>query len=113
VPMVRPETPLPETVIEMTAKLLGATAVVNADGSLFGVITDGDLRRMLERRQPIAGVKAADICTRQPKTIEPDTMAMQALDELRQYDITHLVVTANNQYLGILHLHDLVKEGLH
>ena len=113
VPMVRPETPLPETVIEMTAKRLGATAVVNEDGSLFGVITDGDLRRMLERRQPIAGVKAADICTRQPKTIEPDTMAMQALDELRQYDITHLVVTANNQYLGILHLHDLVKEGLH
>ncbi|MCC6761212.1 MAG: KpsF/GutQ family sugar-phosphate isomerase [Chitinophagaceae bacterium] len=113
VPMVRPETPLPETVIEMTAKRLGATAVVNEDGSLFGVITDGDLRRMLERRQPIAGVKAADICTRQPKTIEPDTMAMQALDVLRQYDITHLVVTANNQYLGILHLHDLVKEGLH
>lgn len=113
VPMVRPETPLPETVIEMTAKRLGATAVVNEDGSLFGVITDGDLRRMLERRQPIAGVKAADICTRQPKTIEPDTMAMQALDVLRQFDITHLVVTANNQYLGILHLHDLVKEGLH
>lgn len=112
VPMVRPETPLPETVIEMTAKRLGATAVINEDGSLFGVITDGDLRRMLERRQPIAGVTAADICTRHPKTIDPDAMAMHALDVLRQYDITHLVVLANNQYVGILHLHDLVKEGL-
>lgn len=112
VPAVKPDTPLPETVLEMTAKRLGATAVVNEDGSLYGVITDGDLRRMLERRQPIAGVKAGDICTRQPKTIEPDALAMQALDVLRQHDITHLVVISNNQYLGILHLHDLVKEGL-
>jgi arabinose-5-phosphate isomerase len=112
VPKVSPDTPLPETVIEMTQKRLGATAVVNEDGSLFGIVTDGDLRRMLERRQPIAGVKASDICSRQPKTTTPDTLAVQALDVLRQYDITHLVVVANNQYVGILHLHDLVKEGL-
>lgn len=112
VPMVLPETPLPETVIEMTSKLLGATAVVNLDGSLYGIITDGDLRRMLARRQPITGVRAMDICSRNPRQIAPDELAVLALDKLRQHDITHLVVTEGNQYVGILHLHDLVKEGL-
>jgi arabinose-5-phosphate isomerase len=111
IPKVLPETPLPETVIEMTSKLLGATAVVNADGSLYGIITDGDLRRMLARRQPIAGVKAMDICTKNPKQIAPDELAVLALDTLKQNDITHLLVVENGQYLGILHLHDLVKEG--
>jgi arabinose-5-phosphate isomerase len=112
VPKVSPETPLPETVIEMTQKRLGATAVVNADGTVYGIITDGDLRRMLQRRQPIAGVKAADLASVHPKTIAPDALAVHALDLLRQHDITHLVVTQDNQYVGILHLHDLVKEGL-
>lgn len=112
VPQVSPETPLPETVIEMTQKRLGATAVVNADGTVYGIITDGDLRRMLQRRQPIAGVKAADLASPHPKTIAPDALAVHALDLLRQHDITHLLVANDNQYVGILHLHDLVKEGL-
>ncbi|MCU0387695.1 MAG: KpsF/GutQ family sugar-phosphate isomerase [Chitinophagaceae bacterium] len=112
VPQVSPETPLPETVIEMTAKLLGATAVVNPDGSLFGIITDGDLRRMLAGKRPITGLKAMDICTRKPKQIAPDELAVVALDKLKAFDITHLVVTENEQYLGILHIHNLVKEGL-
>jgi arabinose-5-phosphate isomerase len=111
-PTVLPTTPLPETVIEMTEKRLGATAVVNEDGSLYGIITDGDLRRMLERRQPIQGVLAKDICSTQPKSIGPDAMAVVALDIMRTHDITHLVVAHNNQFIGILHLHDLVKEGL-
>ncbi len=111
VPRVLPETPLPETVIEMTSKLLGATAVVNPDNSLYGVITDGDLRRMLARQQPIHGVKAMDICTKNPKQIAPDELAVVALEKMRQNDITHLVVTHQGQYLGILHLHDLIKEG--
>ncbi|CAN5416171.1 KpsF/GutQ family sugar-phosphate isomerase [soil metagenome] len=112
VPKVSPETPLPETVIEMTGKRLGATAVVNEDGTVFGVITDGDLRRMLQRKQPIQGVKAKDICTVNPKSIEPGELAVNALDQLRRNDITHLIVSTNNQYIGILHLHDLIKEGL-
>lgn len=111
-PSVSPETPLPETVIEMTEKRLGAAAVVNPDGSLYGIITDGDLRRMLERKQPVAGVKASDICSMHPKTITPDALAVVALDEMRRHDITQLVVVHNNQYMGILHLHDLIKEGL-
>ena len=112
VPKVTPETPLPETVIEMTGKRLGATAVVNEDGSVYGVITDGDLRRMLQRKQPIQGVKAKDICSTNPKSIEPNELAVNALDQLRRNDITHLIVSVNNQYIGILHLHDLIKEGL-
>ncbi|TAD87706.1 MAG: KpsF/GutQ family sugar-phosphate isomerase [Bacteroidetes bacterium] len=112
VPKVLPTTPLPETVLEMTAKRLGATAVVNANGSLHGVITDGDLRRMLSRKQAIAGVTAADICSTNPKTIAPEALAITALDLMRQSNITHLVVMQQQQYVGILHLHDLVKEGL-
>jgi arabinose-5-phosphate isomerase len=112
IPQVKPETPLPETVIEMTAKRLGATAVVNEDGTVYGIVTDGDLRRMLERRQAINGVLASDICSRNPKSIEPNALAVDALELLRKNDITHLIVSTNNQYVGILHLHDLVKEGL-
>ena len=112
VPQVLPDTPLPETVIEMTAKRLGATAVTNPDGTVFGIITDGDLRRMLQRKQAINGVKAKDICTMNPKNIEPAELAVNALDQLRRNDITHLIVSTNNKYIGILHLHDLIKEGL-
>ncbi len=112
VPAVRPYTPLPETVIEMTSKLLGATAVVEEDGTLYGIITDGDLRRMLSRRQAIAGVKASDICSRNPFSISAGALAVHALDLMREHDITHLVVTEDHIYKGILHLHDLVKEGL-
>jgi arabinose-5-phosphate isomerase len=112
VPKVLPETPLPETVIEMTAKLLGATAVINTDGSIFGIITDGDLRRMLASKKPINGVRAMDICSRSPKQVGPNDLAVHALDILKANDITHLVVSESGQYIGILHIHDLVKEGL-
>jgi arabinose-5-phosphate isomerase len=112
VPKVSPDTPLPETVIEMTSKLMGATVVVNPDGTIYGIITDGDLRRMLASKQPINGVFARDICSRSPRQISPDALAVEALDHMRKNDITHLVVSENNRYIGILHLHDLVKEGL-
>lgn len=112
-PAVQPDTPLPETVIEMTSKLLGATAVVNPDYTLYGIITDGDLRRMLARRQPVGGVLAKDICSRSPYTIHPNALAIHALDLMRQHDITHLLVLSDNEkYIGILHLHDLVREGI-
>ena len=111
-PKVTPDTPLPETVIEMTQKRLGATAVVNEDGSVFGVITDGDLRRMLQSKTPIAGVLAKHICTKNPKNIAPTELAVHALEIMRKHDISQLVVSRDNIYLGILHLHDLIKEGL-
>ncbi|HSC54591.1 MAG TPA: KpsF/GutQ family sugar-phosphate isomerase [Phnomibacter sp.] len=112
-PSVKPSTKLlPDTIIEMTAKRLGATAVINDDNTVFGIITDGDLRRMLERNQTMNELVASDICSRNPKWIEPGALAVEALDKLRQFDITHLIVSTNNQYVGILHLHDLIKEGL-
>ena len=112
IPMVKPSASLPEIVVEMTGKRLGATAVVNDDGSVFGVITDGDLRRMLQKWDFVKEVTAREICTENPKSIAPGELAVSALDQLRKNDITHLIVSANNQYIGILHLHDLIKEGL-
>lgn len=111
-PAVLPHQTLKEVIVEMTRTRLGATAVVNEQQEAIGFITDGDLRRMLEKNIAIDIVTAKDIMTINPKTIHPDELAMQALELLRKYSITHLVVTEGKKYAGILHLHDLVKEGL-
>jgi arabinose-5-phosphate isomerase len=99
-------------IVEMTRKMLGVTAVVNESNDLLGIITDGDLRRMLERTNDVEEIRARDIMTANPKTIGPDELAVDALDKLRKYGITQLVVTDSNKYMGIVHLHDLLKEGL-
>ncbi|HEY4151149.1 MAG TPA: CBS domain-containing protein, partial [Chitinophagaceae bacterium] len=78
----------------------------------LGIITDGDLRRMLEKNDSLQGLTAHDIMTAHPKTIPADTLAVEALNVLRKFDITQLVVTNEKQYLGVLHLHDLMREGL-
>lgn len=111
-PAVGPEQSLTEVIVEMTAKRLGVTAVVDQQRHLLGIITDGDLRRMLRNNIRIEDVKAADIMTRKPKTIGPDELAVNALDILRRNEITQLVVAEDGTYLGIIHLHDLIKEGL-
>jgi arabinose-5-phosphate isomerase len=104
---------LKEVIMEMTKKRLGVTAVVNETGQLLGIITDGDLRRMLNNNTSIDdSVKAADIMTVNPKTIAPEALAVDALDLLRKKEITQLAVVENGNYLGIIHLHDLIKEGL-
>jgi arabinose-5-phosphate isomerase len=103
---------LKEVIVEMTAKRLGITAVVDAENNLLGIITDGDLRRMLEKNTAIDKVKANDIMTANPKTIEPDELAVDALDQLRRHGITQLVVVEEGKYFGIIHLHDLIREGL-
>lgn len=113
VPQVHPKASLREVIVEMTKKRLGATAVVTEEGSLFGVVTDGDLRRMLEKNENLQPLQAQDICTRQPKTILPTALAVEALDVLRKHDITQLLVlSAEGKYIGMIHLHDLIKEGL-
>lgn len=112
VPKVQTNATLREVIVEITAKMLGATAVLNEDGSVFGIITDGDLRRMLEKNVSFEHLQAKDICTINPKAIASDVLAIDALDMLRRFDINQLVVTADGHYAGILHLHDLVKEGL-
>src|SRR5438067_13755692 len=98
--------------MEMTRKRLGVTSVTGSDGKLVGRITDGNLRRMLEKSDSIQNITARDIMSQNPKTIEPSEMAVHALDIMRKNSITQLVVAENETYLGILHLHDLVKEGL-
>jgi arabinose-5-phosphate isomerase len=111
-PMVLASHSLKQVIVEMTAKRLGITAVVDADDRLLGIITDGDLRRMLEKSAAIESIKAGDIMTTQPQTIGPEELAVDALDLLRKKEISQLAVTNNGTYLGILHLHDLIREGL-
>jgi len=111
-PAVFPETSLREVIVEITEKRLGVTAVVNKSNELMGIITDGDLRRMLEKTTDISQIRATDILTPQPVTIAPQAMAVEALELLRKHDISQLVVTEQGQYRGILHLHDLIREGI-
>lgn len=111
-PKVNPGQSLKEVIVEMTAKRLGVTAVVDEKDVLLGIITDGDLRRMLEKTTAINAVTAGDIMTTNPKTIGPGELAVDALELLRRHSISQLAVTENGKYKGIIHLHDLVKEGL-
>lgn len=111
-PMVFPNHTLKEVIIEMTKKRLGATAVVDEENNLLGIITDGDLRRMLEKNGDLEKKSAKDIMTATPKTISADALAVEALDMMRKKEITQLIVVDNRKYSGILHLHDLIREGL-
>lgn len=111
-PVVHAETELRDAIIEITKKRLGVTVVLNQEEEIVGIITDGDLRRMLENDLYRAGVKAKEIMTMNPKTIDKNELAVQALDLMRKMNITQLVVTENNKYVGIIHLHDLVREGI-
>ena len=111
-PKVLAQQSLKEVIVEMTTKRLGITAVVDGDNNLMGIITDGDLRRMLEKTVAIDKVKAGDIMTPNPKTIGPDELAVDALDQLRKKEISQLAVIEKGKYLGIIHLHDLIREGL-
>ncbi|MFT4061515.1 MAG: KpsF/GutQ family sugar-phosphate isomerase [Edaphocola sp.] len=110
-PVVAANANLRQVIVEISGKMLGATAVLD-NLSLLGIITDGDLRRMLERGGDTSELTAKDICSFHPKTVEADALAIHALDLMRQYDITQLIVTNNGSYAGMIHLHDLLREGL-
>jgi arabinose-5-phosphate isomerase len=111
-PKVGLDTGLNEVIMEMTSKRLGATAVVDDQDQLLGIVTDGDLRRMLEKNIGLPGILAMDIMTKEPKSIESDASAVEALDLLRRHDVTQLVVVEGRKYLGFIHLHDLIREGI-
>jgi arabinose-5-phosphate isomerase len=111
-PRVDSSTSLREVIIEITSRRLGATAVTDGEGRLLGIITDGDLRRMLEKTGMTEGTTAGDIMTTSPKTIEADALAVEALDLMRVHDITRLVVTSGIQYLGFIDLNNLIREGI-
>jgi len=111
-PKVLPTATIKEVIIEMTAKRLGAAVVVSETENILGIITDGDLRRMLEKAGSFENLLAKDIMSSNPKTIEADVLAVHALDEMRRHDISQLVVEDNKKYGGIIHLHDLIREGI-
>ena len=111
-PSVLTTATLKEVIIEITHKRLGVTAVVNEEEKLVGIITDGDLRRMLEKRDNLIDVHASDILSSNPKTISCKAMAVDALEFFREFDISQLLVEENGKFLGVLHLHNLVNEGI-
>lgn len=111
-PEVNLETPLAQTLIEITSKRLGCVAVVENE-EIKGIITDGDLRRMLSKSLSSDNQKAKDIMTINPKTITKDKFAVEALTLMKDNHITQLlVVDRNNNYIGVIHLHDLIREGI-
>lgn len=111
-PKVLPTATIKEVIVEMTHKRLGAAVVINETENILGIITDGDLRRMLEKTDSFANLRAKDIMSSNPKTIGADVLAVNALDEMRKNNISQLVVENKGKYAGIIHLHDLVKEGI-
>lgn len=111
-PSVIPDSSLAEVIVEMTSKRLGVTAVLGKDGHLEGVITDGDLRRMLQNNIKFDQLKAKDIMNINPKVIDSDAMAVEAFKLMKDLNITQLLVVDKDKYIGVVHLHDLIKEGI-
>lgn len=98
-------------ILEISSKRLGATAVLD-DKKLVGIITDGDIRRMLHREGSVDKLRASDIMTRDPQTINADILVADALDLMRKNNITQILVLEEDQYVGVIHLHDILKEGV-
>ncbi len=111
VPKVNSNEPISKVIIEISSKRLGATAVVEK-GKLIGVVTDGDLRRMIEKYDNFNTLVARDIMTKNPRTIDKDELVVSALSIMRENNITQLPVTDNGNYIGVIHLHDILKEGI-
>lgn len=110
-PMVSPETAVKDVIIEISKKRLGVTAVVE-DDKIIGIVTDGDLRRMLSTETDFSKLTAKDIMSVNPKCINEDEMATEALNILETYGISQLLVKNNDNYVGVVHIHDLIKEGI-
>lgn len=111
-PMVTEKDKVTKVIVEISEKRLGATAVTD-NNKIIGIITDGDIRRMLSKTNKIEGLTASDIMTKNPKTINVDAMAVDALETMENNSITQILVVDNaKNYLGVVHLHDLIKEGI-
>lgn len=111
-PQVSEDAPIKEVIVEISKKRLGVTAVTQ-EAKITGIITDGDIRRMLENNEVLTGLTAKSIMSSNPKTIHCEAMATQALEILETYSITQLLaVDDQNNYAGVVHLHDLIKEGI-
>ncbi|WP_430408529.1 KpsF/GutQ family sugar-phosphate isomerase [Kordia sp.] len=111
-PKVHANSSVKDVIVEISKGMLGATAVVNDSEEIIGVITDGDIRRMLSNNDFIGNLKASDIMSSNPKQIANDAMAVEALEIMEENGISQLMVEDAGKYAGIVHLHDLVKEGI-
>ncbi|WP_316799361.1 KpsF/GutQ family sugar-phosphate isomerase [Pedobacter frigidisoli] len=111
-PSIYASAPVKDVLIEISKNRLGAVAVVDEKQQVIGVITDGDIRRMLENNGSIVNLIAGDIMGRSPKSVQYDALAVDALDIIKQNNITQLLVLKQNTYFGIIHLHDLLNEGI-
>lgn len=112
VPKVKENDTIRKIILEISSKRLGATAVLDIEGNLIGIITDGDLRRMLERNVDFDKLSAKDIMSPSPKTVSSDELAINAFNIMEQHKITQLLVTDNGKYKGVIHLHDILREGI-
>jgi arabinose-5-phosphate isomerase len=110
-PFVSPDSSIKNVIVEISEKRLGVAAVIEND-KVVGIITDGDIRRMLNKTETITGLTAKDIMTVNPKTIKTSDMVVNALNILEDFSITQLVVVDNDEYKGVIHLHDILKEGI-
>ncbi|MCT8340843.1 KpsF/GutQ family sugar-phosphate isomerase [Flavobacteriaceae bacterium TK19130] len=110
-PEVSTNTPVKDVIVEISEKMLGVTAVVENE-KILGIITDGDLRRMLAKTDSFKGLTAKDIMTQNPKTIDAEEMAVEAMERMDQNGITQLLVVDNGKYTGVVHIHNLTKEGI-
>ena len=110
-PQVSPDTDVKKVIVEISEKMLGVTAVIEND-EIIGIITDGDLRRMLTRTDNFAGLTAKDIMTKNPKKIANNAMAVEAMEMMDTYGITQILAEEKGKYSGVVHIHNLTKEGI-
>jgi len=112
IPQVNLNDRIQSVILEISSKRLGAAAVLDDNGDMVGIITDGDLRRMLQKNIPVDTLSAKDIMTVSPKTIEKDELAIHAFNLMEQHKITQLAVMERGKYVGMIHLHDILREGI-
>lgn len=110
-PEISPQTPIKEVIIEISRNRLGAVVVLE-NNEIQGIITDGDIRRMLQKNDNFALLKAKDIMSVNPKQLDKNTLAVEALDTIKNFNITQLLITDQNTYFGLVHLHDFFHEGM-
>jgi arabinose-5-phosphate isomerase len=111
-PQVSQNAPLKEVIAEISGRRLGATAVMNPAGQVAGIITDGDIRRMLEQRSDISGIHASQIMNANPRSVAADMLAVQVVSLLQDWKISQIIVMDAGKYMGMVHIHDLNREGL-
>jgi arabinose-5-phosphate isomerase len=113
IPRVRGDVPLRDAIVEMTSKRLGCTCIVRGDGVLEGILTDGDLRRLLQCTSDVANITAGMAMTRNPKTVRSGSLAVVVLQEMEKFKITQIIVVDERHHpVGVMHLHELVNAGL-